>query len=83
MKIEIYESQEEEQVVRVKLKKLPKDGLRFPGAIALVAVNSAGRVLSQGNLLYLGPSGIHLCTCVLPSLGFPLDEYGCIKLDEG
>ena len=83
MKLEIYklqeeeEEEEEEQVVRVKLKKM------YDGTISLIVVDSLGMPRPRGNLLRITSNGIYRHKGVSLSFGFPLDDRGRIKLDEG
>ncbi len=61
------------------LLKLERDG----GVTRIVAANTHGERLNAGRLLRLGPDGLERVCNVDPDLGFPLDENGRIKLDEG
>lgn len=75
MKIEMYEAAQvaEEKIVRVRL-------FTTVGGVALRAVDAAGMPLNRGKLLTLSASGVYLCACVRPDLGFSQDLEGRVRL---
>ena len=67
MKIEIFDE-----------KSMPEKVLRLAlvaeyGAVSLYAVDSAGGLFKEGQLLRITAQGIHLSTGVDPDIGLPLE----------
>ena len=77
MNIKIYGEDEQKQSVHLRL-------FYDDGTVFLAVVDpGTGTKVSRGNLICIHPSGeISRMQSVNPGLGFELDGYGRVKLDE-
>ena len=75
-KLKVYQPSDKEEEKTVYLKLEPGLG----DTVNLITVDKNGTLIYCGRLLELRNGRVHLCTGVDPSLGFDLDDEGCIKL---
>lgn len=73
MKFKVWPSQTH---TKEKYFKLEEDF----GEIYLVACDSSGKELPDGNILYINEHGICICSGLTPYAGIPTDEYRCAKV---
>ena len=74
MRVEAYVGCGAENVVRVAARTIDT------GRTFLLVVDEDGEPVNGGKLLELRPEGIVRTEDVDPSLGFPLDARGCLKI---